>query len=61
MFSNNLLHLFFEFVSTMTGKEERELADMMERKKVAVLRVQETTWKGQERWRLIQNVLLWCT
>lgn len=44
----------------MTGKEERELADMMERNKVAVLRVQETTWKGQERWRWIQNVLLWC-
>lgn len=59
MFSNNLLHLFFFiFVSTMAGKEERELADMMERKKVAVLRVQETTWKGQERWRWIQNVLL---
>ncbi|KAK3553367.1 hypothetical protein QTP70_003532 [Hemibagrus guttatus] len=34
-------------VGTMTGKG-RELADMMERRKVAVLCVQETRWKGSK-------------
>ncbi|MCJ8747893.1 hypothetical protein PDJAM_G00158690 [Pangasius djambal] len=34
-------------VGTMTGKG-RELADMMERRKVAILCVQETRWKGSK-------------
>ncbi|KAK3510332.1 hypothetical protein QTP70_001369, partial [Hemibagrus guttatus] len=34
-------------VSTMTGKG-RELADMMERRKVDILCVQETRWKGSK-------------
>ena len=34
-------------VGTMTGKS-RELADVMERRKVDVLCVQETRWKGEK-------------
>ena len=48
-------------VGTMTGKG-RELADMMVKRKVDILCVQETRWKGskaKEHRRWLQNILPW--
>ena len=46
-------------VRSMTGKE-RELADMMERRRMVILRVQETKWKSSKV-ENIQNILkLFC-
>ena len=40
-------------VGTMTGKE-RKVADLMERREVDILCVQETRWKGEQaRWNLM--------
>ena len=38
-------------IGTMTGKE-REVADLMERRKLEVLRIQETRWSGNKTWEL---------
>ena len=43
-------------VGTMTGKG-RELAEMMVKRKVDILCVQETKWKEHRRW--LQNVPPW--
>ena len=48
-------------VGTMTGKG-RELADIIQRRKVDVLCVQETRWErkqGEGHWQWLQVVLLW--
>ena len=45
-------------VGTMTGKS-RELADVMERRKVDALCVQETRWKGEEARCIGERCKLW--
>ena len=45
-------------VGTMTGKS-RELADVMERRKVDALCVQETRWKGEKARCIGEGCKLW--